>query len=97
MDATTASLSNNRDFVLAIIGLFLSKIGLVKTVLHRPVEGKVKTLTVRRDSLGNWYSCFSCEVEEKPLPPVDRMVGIDLGLTTFAVLSDGQESSANAG
>jgi len=72
-------------------GLFLSKIGLVKIVLHRPVEGKVKTLTVRRDSVGNWYACFSCEVEEKPLPPVDRIVGIDLGLTTFAVFSDGQE------
>ena len=72
-------------------GLSLSKIGLVKIVLHRPVEGKVKTLTVRRDSVGNWYACFSCEVEEKPLPPVDRIVGIDLGLTTFAVFSDGHE------
>jgi putative transposase len=78
-------------FRLGEPGLLLSKIGLVKIVLHRPVEGKVKTLTVRRDSVGNWYACFSCEVEEKPLPPVDRMVGIDLGLTTFAVFSDGQE------
>jgi putative transposase len=72
-------------------GLLLSKIGLVKIVLRRPVEGKVKTLTIRRDSVGNGYACFSCEVAEKPLPAVDRMAGIDLGLTTFAVFSDGQE------
>jgi putative transposase len=78
-------------FHLGDHGLLLSKIGLLKIVLHRPIEGKVKTLTIRRDCVGNWYACFSCEVEERPLPPVERIVGIDLGLTTFAIFSDGQE------
>jgi putative transposase len=71
--------------------LFLSKIGTVKIIQHRPLEGTCKTLTIRRDTIGNWYACFSCEVKEKILPPTDKVVGIDLGLTTFAVFSDGNE------
>lgn len=70
--------------------LYLSKIGDVKIGMHRPLEGQCKTLTIRRDSIGNWYACFSCIVEPKPLPPTDKVVGIDLGLTTFAVLSNGE-------
>lgn len=71
--------------------LRLSKIGGVKIKLHRPLEGECKTLTIRRDSVGNWYACFSCIVEPKSLPPTDKVVGVDLGLTTFATLSDGGE------
>lgn len=70
--------------------LTISKIGDIKINLHRPIEGKVKTLTIRRDSLGNWYACFSCEVEPKPLPVSTEMVGIDLGLTTYATFSTGE-------
>lgn len=72
-------------------GLFLSKIGAIKVILHRPIEGKIKTLNIRRDSVGNWYACFSCEVESEPLPPTDKVIGIDLGLTTFATLSNGKD------
>lgn len=71
--------------------LRLSKIGDVKISLHRPVVGKCKTLTIRRDSVGNWYACFSCEVEPKLLEPSPQVVGIDLGLTTFAYLSNGEK------
>lgn len=71
--------------------LRLSKIGDVKIELHRPVAGKCKTLTIRRDSVGNWYACFSCEVEPKSLEPTPNVVGVDLGLTTFAYLSNGEK------
>ena len=71
--------------------LRLSKIGDLKIVIHRPIEGEVKTLTIRRDSVGNWYACFSCITEPKPLPSTGKVVGIDLGLTTFATLSDGKK------
>jgi len=71
--------------------LKLSKIGDVKIKLHRPLEGQCKTLTIRRDGIGNWYACFSCIVEPKVLPPIDKVVGIDLGLTTFGQLSDGNK------
>src|SRR5437868_10126387 len=69
----------------------LSKIGSVKMVYHRPIGGKIKTCTVRRSSTGKWYVSFSCEMEPESLPETTTAVGIDVGLKTFATLSDGQE------
>ncbi len=69
----------------------LSKIGHVKIKLHRPIVGTAKTLTIRRDSLGNWYACFSCEFTPEPLPPVPAVVGVDMGLESFATLSTGEK------
>lgn len=71
--------------------LRLSKIGDVRIKLHRPVEGKVKTLTVTRSAMGKWFACFSVEVEAQPLPTTDRAVGVDVGLTVFATLSNGEQ------
>ncbi len=70
-------------------GLFLSKIGVVKIIRHRPIEGRIKTLTIQRDAVGNWYACFACEVETKPLPFSEAAVGIDMGLECFAKFSYG--------
>jgi putative transposase len=65
----------------------LSKIGNVRIKLHRPLERKVKTLTLKNEN-GNWYACFSSIVETEPLPENDAAVGIDLGLQAFATTSD---------
>ena len=70
--------------------LYLSKIGDVKIVLHRPLEGRPKTLTIKRDRLGKWYACFACETEPEPLPESPNVIGIDVGLTHFATLSTGE-------
>jgi putative transposase len=69
----------------------LSKIGTIKMVYHRPIRGKIKTLTIYRSSTDKWYSSFSCEVEPERLPERSEQVGIDVGLKTFATLSTGQE------
>jgi len=69
----------------------LSKIGSIKMVYHRPIRGKIKTCTISRSSTGKWYVCFSCECEPERLPENPAQVGIDVGLKTFATLSDGQE------
>jgi putative transposase len=66
----------------------LSKIGSIKVKLHRPVEGEIKTCTIKREG-GNWYAVFSCEVEAELLSVSGEAVGIDLGLLHFATLSDG--------
>lgn len=63
-------------------------VGGVKVKLHRPVEGKIKTVSLKREA-GKWYACFSVEVAAKPLEPSSLSVGIDVGLESFAVLSDG--------
>jgi putative transposase len=70
----------------------LSKIGSVKAVIHRPALGDIKTCCVRRTSTDKWYVCFSCEVDaEAAVPAPVSAVGIDVGLTAFATLSDGTE------
>ena len=71
-------------FRLLDSGLFLSKVGTVKIILHRPIDGRIKTLTIQRDTVGNWYACFACEVEVEPLPFNELAVGIDVGLESFA-------------
>src|SRR5205085_1872987 len=69
----------------------LSKIGSVKMVYHRPIKGKVKTCTLRRSSTGKWYVSFSVECEPERLPETPTQVGIDVGLKTFATLSNEEE------
>jgi hypothetical protein len=49
------------------------------------------TATIRRTPTGKWFVTISCEWEPTPLPPTKISVGIDVGLKTFATLSDGQE------
>ncbi|MCG8347166.1 MAG: transposase [Chloroflexales bacterium] len=69
----------------------LSKVGSVHVVLHRPVEGTPKTVTLTRSCTGKWYACFSCEGEPQALPPTGEVVGVDSGLASFATLSNGEE------
>ncbi|MFN3428496.1 MAG: RNA-guided endonuclease InsQ/TnpB family protein [Candidatus Sericytochromatia bacterium] len=68
--------------------LRIQGVGCVKIKLHRPCEGTLKTVTLRREA-GKWYACFSVEVASQPLEPSILEVGIDVGLESFAVLSDG--------
>jgi putative transposase len=68
--------------------LQLSKIGNLKIKQHRDIQGKIKTLTIRREA-GCWYACFSVKFEPVFLPRKDNAIGLDMGLETFARRSDG--------
>ena len=68
--------------------LYLQGVGEIRLKWHRQVEGKIKTVTVRRRG-GRWHVCFSVEYEAEPLPVVEGEVGIDVGLEHFAALSTG--------
>lgn len=74
--------------------IYLPKIGWVKYRDSRPVEGQVLQATVKREG-EHWFVCLACEVEMPNTAPVvlseARAVGIDVGLKSFAVLSDGTE------
>ena len=78
-------------FKLVDSKLSLSKVGSVRIRKHREIEGSVKTLTVRRTPTGKWWAAFSCEVEPEPLPRIKAVVGIDVGLASFATLSTGEK------
>ncbi|HWQ20461.1 MAG TPA: transposase, partial [Methanotrichaceae archaeon] len=72
--------------------LHLSKIGDVKIKMHRPVEGHIKRLTIKRSATGKWFACFSIEIDEICPPWKDvSAVGIDVGLESFATLSNGEK------
>ncbi len=73
-------------------GLYLSSIGDVRIFVHRPILGKVKRLTIKREADG-WYAIFITDREpshKKPLPevPAARVRGADMGLTQFATFDD---------
>jgi putative transposase len=69
--------------------LGLSKIGRMAVRWSRPIEGVPKTVTISRAADG-WYVAISCaDVPIQPLPPTGRETEIDLGLESFATLSDG--------
>jgi putative transposase len=57
---------------------------------HREIKGKIKTLTLKKESSGKWFAIF-CVETQKEIPKENRgeAVGIDLGLQTFATLSNG--------
>ncbi len=70
--------------------LTLSKIGSVRLRLSRPIEGKIKTCTIKREVSG-WFVVFTVENEVKPLPKTSKAVGLDAGIESFVTLSDGAQ------
>ena len=68
--------------------LQLSKIGNVRVNLHRTFKGVIKTATLKREC-GAWYVTLAVEFQPIRLPYRDNAIGIDVGLESFAVLSDG--------
>ena len=70
------------------IHLKLTNIGTVKLHLHRSMEGTIKTLAIKHEG-EHWYPIFTCEMSQpEPLPVSYEDVGIDLGVTHFAALSN---------
>ena len=70
---------------------YLPKVGWVKAVFHRGIEGKLKNVTVSRTKSGKFFASFQVEVDIAEPEYTGDQVGIDLGLTHFAVLSDGSK------
>ena len=69
--------------------LRLTGIGRVRVRWHRPLQGRIKTIRIRRQA-GEWYACFACEVEEQPLSPTGREVGIDVGIHHLLATSENE-------
>lgn len=81
----------DNGFRLAGRRLKLSGIGRIAVRWHRPLEGQIKTVRVIRKA-GQWYACFACEVEAKPLEPTGNGIGIDVGLSSMITTSDGHKA-----
>ncbi|MCX9081517.1 MAG: RNA-guided endonuclease TnpB family protein, partial [Candidatus Methanoperedens sp.] len=71
--------------------LILSKIGAIKIILHREIEGKIKTCTIKKD-VDQWYVSFSCQIDIPIIPvKIETITGIDVGLINLIKLSNGKQ------
>ncbi|WP_373894698.1 IS200/IS605 family element RNA-guided endonuclease TnpB [Virgibacillus natechei] len=76
---------------IAIVGnrIKLPKLGLVRFAKSREVEGRIFNATIRRNPSGKYFVSILAEVEVQPFEKTESSIGIDLGITDFAILSDG--------
>jgi putative transposase len=71
--------------------LRVQHVGMVRVKLHRPVEGKIKTITLKQEA-DKWYAIASCDLGDvKVEPSMKPAAGIDVGLTHFLTTSEGQQ------
>ena len=69
--------------------VYLQGIGQVKVTVHRQVQGRVKTIAIKRQGR-RWMLVLSCDdVPANPLPATGKQAGIDVGVVTYATMSDG--------
>lgn len=71
--------------------LNITFIGNLKIKLSRPIEGQIKEVQLKREGL-KWFAVISCaDVPARPLEPTGESIGIDVGIESFATLSDGTQ------
>ena len=70
--------------------LRISGVGNVKIKLHRPIEGRIKTIGITLDGDGHFYAAFTCDnVPTRELERTGKTAGIDVGISSFLATSDG--------
>lgn len=70
----------------------LPKLGLVKCRVSKEVKGRILSATVSQNPSGKYFVALCCtDVEIDPLPSTGAVVGLDMGLKSFAITSDGVE------
>nr|CDQ32447.1 transposase, IS605 OrfB family [Virgibacillus halodenitrificans] len=90
---TTKETNNN----IAIVdnSIKLPKLGLVRFAKSREVHGRILNATVRRNPSGKYFVSILAETDVQPLEKTESSIGIDLGITDFAILSDGRRINNN--
>lgn len=72
--------------------LKVPKIGEVKAIFHRPINGKVKTVTLSKTPTDKYFASILLETEANTNQYAgDKTLGIDLGIKDFAIVHDGNE------
>lgn len=71
----------------------LPKIGWVRFVESQPQIGRIKTARIKQSPSGKWFVTIVCKRDFVPLPQIETVVGVDVGLRHFATLSTGEHIS----
>ena len=91
--------TNNQNGTVALIDSKFIKVpklkSLIRIKLHRQPKGRIKSATISRHASGKYYISLLCKEEINELPKNNSAIGIDLGITDFAILSDGQKIDNN--
>lgn len=91
--------TNNQNGTVSVIDnkyLKLPKLkSLVRVKFHRRPGGIIKSATISRRASGRYYVSLLCKEEIHELPKTGSAIGIDLGITNFAILSDGLKIDNN--
>ena len=94
-NAAQSARFTTRGFSLPDNGkLFLAKIGEIKVKWSRALPSSPSSVTVIKNAAGQYFASFVVEVQQVDLPEVSESVGIDLGIETFATLSNGEKVKA---
>ncbi|MBP1046930.1 transposase [Enterococcus sp. BWM-S5] len=90
----TSYTTNNQKGTIKIVGLNCLKIPKLKTLIklkvHREPKGKIKSATISRSSTGKYFVSILCEETIQCRKKTNRAVGITLGCSELAILSNGQ-------
>ena len=91
--------TNNQNGTVSLIDNKFIKVpklkSLIRITLHRQPKGLIKSVTISRHSSGKYYVSLLCKEEVSELPKSNSAIGIDLGITDFAIFSDGQKIDNN--
>ncbi|MGD1702664.1 RNA-guided endonuclease InsQ/TnpB family protein [Dapis sp. BLCC M229] len=74
--------------------IYLPKVGKIKIVWSRSLPSQPTSVTIIKDSSGRYFASFVVETCSEHLPKSGNSVGIDLGILTFATLSNGEKINA---
>ena len=80
-----------RGFTLHCNSVKIAKIGHIPMVVSRPLPSYPTSVTIIKDTAGRYFASFVVEINPESMPTTDKSVGIDLGLTHFAIFSDGEK------
>ena len=91
--------TNNQNGTIALIDNRFIKVpklkSLIRIKLHRQPKGIIKSATISCHSSGKHYISLLCKEEVIELPKTNSTIGIDLGISDFAILSDGKKVDNN--
>jgi putative transposase len=71
--------------------VYLAKIGYLDVMWSRPLPSEPSSVTVIKDAAGRYFLSFVVEINLEKLPDNGKSVGIDLGITDFATLDNGEK------
>lgn len=70
--------------------LKVSRIGIIRMFYHRPIKGKIKTMILNQNNIGEWFAIFSVEQIETRKKMPKTAIGVDVGLRNLVTTSNGE-------